>query len=962
MFRAFTSAFVAALSPSHASSSFFSLSAVSTRSVRRFSLPKHPRRPLVFMSDTPPPSTPSNLDRVQPADLRQEMTRSYMEYAMSVILGRAIPDVRDGFKPVHRRILYAMHQLSLNPSGPFRKSARVVGEVLGKYHPHGDSAVYDALVRMAQSFSMSQPLINGHGNFGSTDGDPPAAMRYTECKIFSITRDAVLADMDRDTVSFHPNFDGSEIEPLVLPLKFPNLLVNGTSGIAVGMATNIPPHNLTEVCRATTAVINNPLISDDALFDIVPAPDFPTGGQILGTAGAREVYATGRGRVIVRACVHTEVLPPEGSRRIPRDALVVTQLPFQVNKAALVAKIADLVNSKKLEGIADLRDESDRSGTRIVVELKRDAKAPLVLRHLFKRTALQSSVSANMHALEGGRFPRRLSLRQILDRFLEFRRDTLRRRVTHDLAQADERLHIVRGLMRVQESVDEVVACIRAAQSLDAAREALLDQFELSERQANAVLDLQLRRLTALEGKRLANECKELVARVTDLQKTLDEPARIDSIMTEELREIGSKYGTSRRTAIIPDDVLETADLDELSLLSNEQNVITVTRKGYVKRMPTSMFVNQNRGTRGKRGIGRLRAGDKIDHLFTCMTHDTLVAVSAAGIAYHLEAHKVPTSGLGSRGVPILQLIPAVPAGENMAAVLPVGNASKGEYLVMLTRKGYIKKMSVQQVVHVNSRGKRIILLQDGDELKWVKKCHEEDSVTLWTRKGLTLRFSLDSKGVRSSGRASRGVAAIRLYGNDEIADMDVITRADEEFTETEEEEDNDCFVLAITESGRGKRVSTYAFRNQRRGGKGVIGIRLRKQENGSADRVVAAQLCRPDDSAMLIASDGTIVKTKAESIPVHGRMTQGVRIQKLGENTKVAAVTVFSGVLADEDDEGDDEIMGESDEEVDDDGYDDDEDDEEGADASDETTGGEGEVKQFYDGDGKGESTNGVE
>lgn len=863
-----------------------------------------------------------------PTDLRQEMTRSYMEYAMSVILGRAMPDVRDGFKPVHRRILFAMHQLGLAPSGPFRKSARVVGEVLGKYHPHGDVAVYDALVRMAQTFSMSLPLVNGHGNFGSTDGDPPAAMRYTECKLAAVARDAVLKELDRDTVEFYPNFDGSESEPLVLPVLFPNLLVNGSSGIAVGMATNIPPHNLGEILRALIALVRDPSLSDDALFDIVPAPDFPTGGQILGTADARSVYLSGRGRVLVRACVHPEVVPAEGIRRHTRDAIVVTQLPYQVNKATLVAKIADLVNEKKLEGISDLRDESDRNGTRIVIELKRDAKMPVVLNHLFKKTPLQSSFAANMMALDSGRFPKRLTLREFLSKFLTFRRDTIRRRLTYDLKQTNDRLHLVHGFVLVQRDVDAVIALIRAAKDAVIARAGLIDQYGLSEVQAAAVLDMQLRRLTAMESQRLKDEEKSLSSRATELRATLDSPERLDALIVQELREIGNKYATERRSTIIRDDVLQTADIDELSLLSNDQSVITVTQQGYIKRMETAMFVNQNRGTRGKRGIGRLRAGDEIGHLFTCMTHDSLLAVSTDGIAYHLEAHKVPISGLGSRGVPIFQLLPAVEAGETMASVMPVGDAGRDEYVVLLTRRGFVKRVSVSEVVKVNSRGKRVISLESGDELKWAKRCREGDSIVIASQSGNVLRFYTDAAQLRSSGRTSRGVRSMRLDDGDELADMDIIPSG---------ADGNDMFLLTVSKDGKGKRVACNAFRLQGRGGRGVIGIRLADEEqDDTKDCVVALQTCRQGDSVMLIASDGTIVRTKVDKIPVQGRTSRGVRMQRLADDVTVAAVAVLQGdVLGDEDEEDEQENGGSVGEEsltatdVDDD-YDDDLDSEE--------------------------------
>lgn len=895
---------------------------------------------MLSQSSKPEPGT-------QTADLRQEMTRSYMEYAMSVILGRAMPDVRDGLKPVHRRILFAMSQLGLSPSGQFRKSARVVGEVLGKYHPHGDVAVYDSLVRMAQTFSMSIPLINGHGNFGSTDGDPPAAMRYTECKLATLSRDALLSDLDRDTVSFHPNFDGSEQEPLVLPAKFPNLLVNGSAGIAVGMATNIPPHNLGEIVRALIALIRDPLLPDDRLFALVPGPDFPTGGQILGMSGSREMYKTGRGRIAVRACIHPETLRPDGSRRVEREAIVVTELPFQVNKASLVARIADLVNDKKLDGVSDLRDESDRNGTRIVIELKRDAKLPIVLSNLFKKTPLESAFFANVMALDNGRFPKRFSLRECLVKFLTFRRSTLRRRLAYDLRQTEERLHIVRGFVIVLNDLDAVVSVIRAANDAASAREELMEQFSLSEQQASAVLDMQLRRLTALEKQKLEDEERKLEDQARELSDTLESEELVDDIIINELREIGAKFSKPRRSTIIRGEALEGTEVDELSLVSNDLSVMTVTKKGYMKRMASSMFVSQNRGTRGKRGLGELRAGDKIEHLFTCMTHDSLIAVSSGGIAYHLQALKVPQGGLSSRGVPLFQLLPAVAAGETMAGVVPVSEDGKkgatgdAEFLVLLTKKGYVKKVAVEEVVRLNSRGKRVIFIEDGDELKWVRRCTERDYAVIVSRGGFVLKFRLDSKQLRRLGRTARGVKSMRLGEGDTIADMDV--HSDEDDISEEK-----SFLMVVTQNGKGKRVGVDYFKSQNRGRGGLRGIRLIPSDDSAGDdRVIASQVCKEGDSLMLIASDGTMVKTKVDNIPVQGRFTRGVALQRLGTMASVAAVAVLPGQLVD-DEETDDEVEGHVDDMTNALGSDDDEYDDDDVDEDD-----EGDVNDDDDDDG---------
>lgn len=921
---------------------------------------------------------------------------------MSVILGRAMPDVRDGLKPVHRRILYAMHRLRLGNSGPFRKSARVVGEVLGKYHPHGDTAVYDALVRMAQSFSMSLPLVDGHGNFGSTDGDPAAAMRYTECRLSALCQQGLLADLDRAgdaLVEFYPNFDSSETEPSVLPASFPNLLVNGAAGIAVGMATNIPPHNLREVVAACVALIRQPDMTDSELFALVPAPDFPTGGFILGTADAKAVYASGRGRVVIRACVHSETIHADGSMSRPssspssagdigsggggqqrgkakkREALVITELPYQVNKASLVAKIAALVNDKKLDGISDLRDESDRTGTRIVIELKRDAKAPIVLQKLFKKTALQSSFSANMMALDNGRFPKRLTLRQFLQRFIDFRRSVVRRRVSHDLAVAQQRLHLVDGYLTVLCDIDTVVSLIRNANDVTTAKVGLIDAFALSERQASAVLDLQLRRLTALEKGKLDAERAGLETTIAEHEAVLAAQEKLDAVIVEELKTVDKEYGIPRRSKILKrrrrpsssagggggitdldssspgDQDGEDADnsmggvefdaygldmmdeIDEMTLIQNVQNVMTVTRHGYIKRMGTALFSSQNRGTRGKKGIGRLRAGDRINHLFTCMTHDSLIVISAGGVAFRLDAYKVPSGNTGSRGVPIFQLLPGVPEGEktDIAAVIPIASAQQqqqqddDDYLVLLSDHGFVKRLSTDQVARIDSRGKRVISLQDGDRLRFVKRCTERESVAIASQNGLVLRFRTDAAHLRSSGRMSRGVLSMRLADGDRLADMDVVpstvdtdanpggTEPSEGENEKEEDEEEDNFLLIVTKHGKGKRVRSDKFKLRSRNGKGLLSMKLASPH----DSVVAVQTCSANDSVMLVASDGTLVRTRVEKIPVQNRASMGVRLQRLADDVEVVAVVVLKGrdFLGDEEEEEEDDEVGDDDE-----------------------------------------------
>lgn len=925
---------------------------------RAFSRPAARRAAVRMASSSVQPPLPPRATGIVPADLGQEMSRSYMEYAMSVILGRAMPDVRDGLKPVHRRILYAMHELGLSPAGQFRKSARVVGEVLGKYHPHGDTAVYDALVRMAQEFSMAVPLVDGHGNFGSTDGDPAAAMRYTECKLTPISKAAFLDDMGKDTVGFIPNFDGSESEPLVLPARVPNLLVNGSSGIAVGMATNIPPHNLGELVTALVALIAEPDISDERLLALVPGPDFPTGGQILGVDGSRDMHLTGRGRILVRACAHSEVVNggTGTGRRQARDAIVITELPYQVNKATLVGKIAQLVNDKKLEGVADLRDESDRNGTRIVIELRRDAKVPVVLNNLYKKTQLQSSFSANIMALDNGRFPVRLTLRDCLSKFLTFRRETVRRRVAFELKHAETRQHLVLGFLIAQQNIDAVVEAIRGSSDPAAAKHQLMALFGLSRLQSDAVLAMQLRRLTSLEFSRLETETASLSEEIADKRAILSDPRKVDSIITAELKEASSKFAPKRRSAILRGNRLDATEIDELSLMANDRAVIVVSQQGYIKRMPTSAFESQNRGTRGKRGMGKLRKEDAVAHFFSCMTHDSLLVISKSGVAYDLPAHKVPLSSPSSRGVPVFQVLPAVPAGETVASVIPVTEYSSDQYLVLLTRCGFVKRTPLSGFKSNSARGKIIINLDANDELKWVGRCTDADSIIIASQLGYVIRFRTNAKSLRASGRFSRGVRSMRLVEGDAIADMAVVPvptgimndedgggvegSDDDDIAELEEEEegekdgeveaelvasdaDDDCsldpFMLAVTVQGTGKRMRASSFRPQRRGGRGVIGIKLRRKrgprqrKTGPAgtveegDRLVALQTCDEDSSVMVVTRDGTIVRTRVGKIPIYARNTQGVRIQKLGPSDTVAAVAVLPRLLAADEDEEED-------------------------------------------------------
>lgn len=837
------------------------------------------------------------------SDLRKEMSRSYMEYAMSVILGRALPDIRDGLKPVHRRILYAMHELGITSAGPYRKCARVVGEVLGKFHPHGDTAVYDALVRMAQDFSMGIPLVDGHGNFGSTDGDPAAAMRYTECRLSKIAKEGFLEDLDRETVDFGDNFDGSETEPLVLPAKIPNLLVNGASGIAVGMATNIPPHNLGEVVEALIALILEPDISDGDLVKLVPAPDFPTGAQILGVEGSRDLYTTGRGRVLLRANAHYEVLKSGSSsgRKLTRDAIVVTELPYQVNKAVLVSKIAELVNDKKLDGIADLRDESDRNGTRIVIELKRDAERAVVLNNLYKRTSLQHAFSGNMLALDGGLSPIRFTLRECLSKFVEFRRDVVRRRTKYELKRAKARLHLVEGFITAQGSIDKVIASIRAAADTKEALAGLQSKFALTEKQAEAVLSLQLRRLTGMERQKLQDEAADLATLVEKYTKVLQDSALVDEIIVEELRAESGKHARERRSVIVRGEDLDATEIDELSLVANDQCVIVVTQQGYIKRMLTTEFESQNRGTRGKRGIGNTRDKDAVLHFFSCHTHDMLVAISERGIAYGLPTHKVPIGSRTSRGTPLFQLLSeaGIGPGESMASVVPVSEFRDNEYVALLTKNGSVKKTPLSAFEKNTARGKKIITLTEGDSLRWVRRCVDTDSMIVATRNGKAARFALDEKTVRSSGRQSQGVISVKLVGTDEIVSMDILHGVSEE--------EDSRYLLAVTADGLGKRVEAKQFRKTGRGCQGVIALKFKDGEPSgtSGDGLLALRACNDGDSVMMVTKRGTIVRQAVNAFITRSRSARPTLMQKLDPGDAVAEVTILPGEFVDADGEG---------------------------------------------------------
>ncbi|WP_353259428.1 DNA gyrase subunit A [Prochlorothrix hollandica] len=841
-------------------------------------------------------------ERIILTDLRNEMSRSYLEYAMSVIVGRALPDARDGLKPVHRRILYAMYELGLTPDRPFRKCARVVGEVLGKYHPHGDTAVYDALVRMAQDFSMRSPLINGHGNFGSIDNDPPAAMRYTECRLQSLAMDALLQDIEADTVGYIDNFDGSQQEPVVLPARVPQLLLNGSSGIAVGMATNIPPHNLGELINGLNALIANPEITDLELMEHIPAPDFPTGGQILGTSGIREVYTTGRGSITMRGVATIETLEYTG--RPDRDAIVVTELPFQTNKAALIEKIAELVNDKKLEGISDIRDESDRDGMRIVIELKRDAYPQVVLNNLFKQTPIQSNFSANMLALVNGE-PQLLTLRQFLQVFLDFRIETINRRTRFFLRKAQERDHLLQGLLRALSFLDAIIALIRSAADTPTAKQELMTSYELSETQADAILQMQLRRLTALEAEKIEQEHQELNARIVDYEDILARRERVLEIIQTEVGALqGQRFNSPRITRLIESD----GSLDTIDLIANERAVILLTEQGYIKRMPVDTFDAQNRATRGKAGT-RMKDDDGIKHFLTCCDHDTVVFFSDRGVAYSIPAYQIASGSRNARGVPIVQLLP-IPREERITSLVSVSEFSEDQYLLMLTQGGYIKKTALSAFRSIRSNGLIAICLEEGDELRWVRRVHPEDTVLIGSRQGMTIHFQASHEQLRPLGRATRGVRAMALRNQDSLISMDVLSnqvtaQEDQDDDGLDDEElgnDVDALVpdeapvqsagpwaLVVTAKGLGKRVPVKQFRLQKRAGLGLRAIKFRQ----GGDEMVALWVVNTAQELMMITNRGIIIRQAADDIPQQSRSATGVRVQRLDVEDALAAVAL---------------------------------------------------------------------
>ena len=797
-----------------------------------------------------------NAKKIIKVDIEKEMKKSYIDYAMSVIVSRALPDVRDGLKPVHRRILYAMDGLGLTPDKPFRKSAYIVCEVMGKYHPHGDASIYDALVRMAQDFSLRYRMVNGHGNFGSVDGDSPAAMRYTEAKMPKLAVE-MLADIDKNTVDFMPNYDEKLMEPTVLPAKIPNLLVNGSSGIAVGMATNIPPHNLTEVINAIVKLIEEDNVTDEDLMVEVKGPDFPTGGLILGREGIKDCYKTGRGKITVRAKAEIE---EHGNGRY---RIIVTELPYQVNKARLIENIADLVKDKRIDGISDLRDESDREGMRIVIELKRDANANVVLNQLYKNTQMQDTFGAIMLALVDNK-PKILTLRQMLECYIDHRKSVIVRRTKFDLDKALARAHILEGLKIALDYIDEVIAIIRAA--YDDAQERLMKRFNLTEIQANAILEMKLRTLSGLQREKIEEEYEQLMKQIERFRAILASEKLVCDIVKDELLEIKAKYGDERRTQIIAaEGEFETEDL-----IKEETTVVALTHFGYIKRVPISTYKTQRRGGKGITGI-QTREEDFVEQLFVTSTHDMIMFFTNKGKVYRLKGYEVPEAGRTAKGTAIVNLL-QLDGDEKVTAVIPIHAFAEGQYLLMATKNGIIKKTNLMEYNSSRKVGLQAISLKDDDELIDVRLTDGERNIVMVTHEGMSITFS--ETDVKSAGRIAQGVIGIRLDKDDYVVGMEPIYS-------------DKGYLLAITEHGFGKRTELTEYRVQTRAGKGVITYKTTPKTG----KVVGIKVVNDDDEVMLITDDGIIIRLDVENISVLGRSTQGVTLMRTNDGGKVVSI-----------------------------------------------------------------------
>lgn len=799
-------------------------------------------------------------ESVVQVSIEEEMRRSYMEYAMSVIIGRALPDVRDGLKPVQRRILYAMYSMGNYWNKPFRKSARVVGDVIGKYHPHGDAAVYDTLVRMAQDFTLRYPLIEGQGNFGSVDGDSPAAMRYTEVRLTALAHE-LLADIEKETVDFGPNYDGSLEEPLVLPARFPNLLVNGSSGIAVGMATNIPPHNLREVIEACCAYIENPEITLEELIRIVPGPDFPTGGIICGREGIESAYRTGKGVLRIRARAFVE-------REGGRARIVVTELPYQVNKARLVEKIAELAQSKKIEGIAEVRDESDREGLRVVIELRKDEVAEVVLNQLYKLTPLQVSYGVILLALVEGR-PVLLGLKDLIGHFVEHRKEVVRRRSRFELREAERRAHILEGFLRALDVIDEIIALIKASETPQEAREALMRRFDFSEIQAQAILEMRLQRLTGLERDKISEEFDEVSRRILRLKQILADERVLEGVVVKELREVAERFADQRRTEI----VAESAEIQLEDLIADEEVVVTITHSGYVKRTPADQYRRQRRGGRGRLGV-LLKDGDFVEQIFVASARSHMLFFTDQGRAYGLKVHEIPQMAPSAKGKALVNLLSLRPQ-EVVTAVLAVRDFSQGS-VVLATRGGTVKRTPLEDFRNARSGGILALNLQEGDRLVGVKGLGDAEDLLLATKGGHAILFS--SSQLRPMGRTAQGVRGISLRPGDEVVAM---ARLHPGGT-----------VLTVTEGGYGKRVPVEAFRRQRRGGQGVTAVRVTPRSGP----VVGMLFLEGDEDLFLTSSGGKILRIAAQNIPLQGRYSTGVKLMDLLEGETVTGVAALRG------------------------------------------------------------------
>ncbi|MDR5693784.1 MAG: DNA gyrase subunit A [Armatimonadota bacterium] len=806
--------------------------------------------------------------KVIPRPIEEEMKASYLDYAMSVIVSRALPDVRDGLKPVQRRILYGMLELGLRPDAAYKKCARIVGDVMGRYHPHGDAPVYEALVRMAQEFSFRYPLVDGQGNFGSVDGDSPAAMRYTEARLSSIAME-MLADIDKETVDFMPNFDQTMMEPTVLPARVPNLLMNGASGIAVGMATNIPPHNLSELVDALVYLVDrwDPekgyAADPEDLLKIVKGPDFPTGGLILGKEGIRDAYLKGKGSIPIRAKATIEEL------RGGRTAIVVTEIPYMVNKAALIERIAGLVREKKVTGITDLRDESDREGLRIVIELRRDANPQIVLNQLYKHTQMQTSFGAIMLALVDG-IPRILTLKELLTHYLEHRRVVTERRIRHELSKAEQRLHIVEGLHIALQHLDEVLALIRKSKDVPSARKGLASKFGLSEVQADAILEMRLQRLTALEREKLEEEHRELLKRIASLREILLDPRKILGIVRQELLEIKERYGDERRTRILAKE----AELEAEDLIADTPVVVTLTRFGYIKRQPLDVYRSQRRGGRGIMGM-ETREEDVVEHAVVTTNHSFLLFFTDRGKVYRLKAYEVPEAGRTARGVALSNLV-GISGGERVNAVIGLRSFEEAGHLFMVTKYGFAKKTGLMEFIHARRAGVIAVALDEGDELVGVRHTDGTKELVLATRLGQAIRFH--EKDIREMGRAARGVRAIRLRQGDEVVGVAEVHEG--------------RTLLTVTDLGYGKRTPVEAYPLQRRGGKGVRNIRIGRK-NG---HVVTIRAIDDEDEILIVTTKGIVFRCPGKDLSIMGRNAQGVRIIKVGEDDRVAAVAKVSG------------------------------------------------------------------